>query len=472
MIMLKQKLLIIIAGITLGLISFFLKGTTFILLLCVVVGYLIYSFSRLQENKFLLFMFVIGVLLRVAAVFLQDGAALIFFPGASMHKVENPQPKDDDYSNLIMEKTRIFFKIGDSDYASARGYIYAAYARGDDNIVIRHYLSDAGKEYGWHGYLYVIGLFYYLFDYSPIAVKFINCILGALTATFIYLLCLNFSRSGAKTAHFLVSFFPTLILWSTTHLKDMSVLFLAVVTVWAMVNFLTIKSPRYFIWLVASVFLQFFLTKRDLWLLSLAFIGLTGLIFIIMKSKRRNLWIIAFICLGLLLIIFYRHELDAFVRQKIYKLLIVHVGHVGTGGATYRVLDHAYYANADLLNRISYFSMLKVSLKSMYYFMLEPLLGRFSDSAFLCLFPQVVLWYFLLPFMFIGVLISLSKNFIAALTVLIYSLLSSMAIALSSGNVGTLLRHRDYVSAFFLMLAAIGLSIFSNKAPSMEEKRT
>lgn len=456
--MVKQWALAIILGIILGAITFFSRGTIFILTLFLIIGYSIYRFARPEEKFFLASMFVIGFLIRVFAVLLQDGAALIFFPDSSMYKVENPELKNDDYTNLIREKTRVYFKIGDSDYASARGYMYAAYVRGEDNIVVRHYLGSIGRVYGWHGYLYVIGCFYYLFDYSPISVKFINCLLGALTATFIYLLTVNFTLSGAKIAHCLATFFPTMILWSTTHLKDTSISFLAVILVFAMLKFLMTRKLKYSLSLISVIFVQSFLIKKDLWFLSIAFVILSYLIFVFIGSKRRLLWLLNGMGLLFLILVSYGPKVNSFVSQTIYKLLVIHHGHVGTRGISYKILDPVYYATPDLLYNIPFFIFLKFLFRGVYHFILEPLPFRFFNLSFLYVMPQMVFWYFLLPFMFIGIIISLGRNKVGALIIMGYLVLSTVSIALSSGNIGTLVRHRDYVSQFYLIFAAIGLS--------------
>jgi len=82
-------------------------------------------------------------------------------------------------------------------------------------------------------FTYLIAIIYSVFDYSPLLINFINCVLGVFSAVLIYkTTLLFFSKTAAKASLLLTLFFPTLFIWSSlTKLRDplyafMTILFL------------------------------------------------------------------------------------------------------------------------------------------------------------------------------------------------------------------------------------------------------
>lgn len=455
----KKVFYLVILGIAIGALSFFSTGTVFILLLASLAYFAIHCFSGADERNFLKAVFITGFALRAMFSLFQDGAVLIFVPSAVIGEVENPSPINDSYYNLIHENTRSFLKMSDSDYVSARGYIYSAVAKGMDNVVTRHYIK-VGWDYGWHGYLYIVGSFYYLFGYSPIAVKFINCLLGALLAIAAYAIGNNFSKNIGRISILLVMFFPSLFLWSTTNLKDTFLSLSAVVLLWLVIRFLKTKKLSFLAGIAMCIFVQGSFTKRDLWLLSMGIIIFTGLfiLFLMLKKKWLLAWVFAiFIILNPLNL---RDTLHAEARSTLYRLYVIHCGFITTPGVNYRILDEKYYLNQDLLYNIPFLEVIKSIGRAIFHFMFEPLPGRILGSSSSIALPQMLIWYFLIPFMLLGVLRGIRLNYLTAVPILIYSFLFAFSLSLFSGNVGTVFRHRDMLTSFFLILSAIGLDSF------------
>jgi hypothetical protein len=449
-----------ILGISAGILTGISKGILFIILLIIAAYYCIQKFSVKKDQQFLTLIFIIGVSVRIIMSVLQDGIALLFFPDSYMAEIVGVKPLDNSFYYLIQEKTRAFFSVHDSDYVSIRGYLYNAYVRGIDNIVIQHYLfgSDSVIGYAWNGYFHVIGIFYYLFGYSPITVKFINCLLGALIPILIYAIGKNFNKSSDKIACCLVMFFPSLIIWSTTNLKDTSVVFVSIIMLWSAIEFLKTNKIRYLLWISLCIFLQKVYLVRDLWILSIVFIVIIFLIYYFQRTEKKILLVTSFIVLYLLLPTHTKNSMEAYFKEKIHYLYVSHMGHVGTRGVSYKILDDEYYKNPRLLDTMNSFAVVKSSSRALYHFMLEPFPKRVSNLFFLVTFPQMVLWYLLIPFIFIGIFEAVKNNHMPAIVVLTHTIVFTFVISIASGNVGTLFRHRDLITPFYLIFAANGLS--------------
>ena len=206
------------AGIALGVLVSFSPGAVFMALLSAATAAALYRFSGRQNRRFLLALFLSALFLRVGV-----SAGL----DALSWKVEGELPYRSGpvqgWDLGISDKTRSYLKIGDSDYFSQRGYATAQFVEGSNEPVLSFRIS----QYGKHGYIFCIGLFYYLFGFSPCAVKLINCLLGSLMAVLVVLLGRSsFSAAPARWAGVLTAFFPSLMLWSATNLKDIPLTFL------------------------------------------------------------------------------------------------------------------------------------------------------------------------------------------------------------------------------------------------------
>lgn len=443
-------------GIFIGIISFFSSGSLFVALLVFILCYLIFR-SRLQDKKFLLVIFILGVFLRIILSLAQDSIALISFSDSAMTVDINPEPIDEEYINVINEKMRVFLKMADSDYASIRGYMYAAHVKGINNKVVRHHI-DTDYKYGWNGYLYAIGLFYYLFGYSPIAVKFVNCFIGALTALFVYLIGCNFNRRVARVASCMFMFFPSLVFWSAANMKDPTEVLLSVILAWSVINLIKLRKIRYLIIVLICVFSQYFILIRNIWLVSVTFILLTLIVYSIMKVKRKFILISLLLLMAITIPQNYKVRINSFIHGNIYKLCVIHCGHIGTPGVTYKIFEDKYYNNQSLFNEIGPITFTVSLMKGLFHFMFEPFPARISNHTFLLVLPQMILWYGLLFFTIVGIFKAKQSDCVAMLAVLIYLILLTLPIALSSGNVGTLFRHRDLVTPFYLIFAANGIS--------------
>lgn len=454
----KEVMLISLGlGVIIGAFLAFSPGTLFVIILAGFSCLFVLKYLPPSERRFVKWVFIIGLALRMVVVVSLDVAALVCFKEAAMQKVEENNPPDTNYRRLIREKTRSFFKMSDSDYYSMRGYVYAAHFKGLDNIIIRRYLNPTALGYGWSAYLYIIGLFYYLFDYSPVAVKFLNCLIGVLGAVFIYKIGLNFNKQIARIAFLTTMFVPSLIIWSTANLKEPILIMLSGAAIWASIVFLKTKEIQYLAIPPLAIFMQFCFSKTEIWLVLLASILLS---FIAMLSLRKKI-----ILISLFLIIciigpknISIQDFPSAVRKTALSLYANHIGNVNTGGSIYRVLNDKYYSQPGLLYEIRIGEFVASAIKSIIHFLFEPFPSRMANLSFLPTYIQMLLWYLLLFFACVGFVKGKIYGYESYLPLLFYTILGTGIMALASGNVGTLFRHRDIFSPFYFLFAAVGIA--------------
>ena len=126
-------------------------------------------------------------------------------------------------------------------------------------------------------------------------------------------------------------------------------------------------------------------------------------------------------------------------------------GFLGTGGFNY-----------DLLSGVNNVYSLKFFLKYVFFmllhFLLEPLPWNIASLSMLLIFPQMLLWYFIL-FASVAGMIRMcrigraSRIFSPLAFLIIYTVVIGTAIS----NIGTASRFRDTISPIVVMLASCAL---------------
>ena len=355
----------------------------------------------------------------------------------------------------IVDRTREYMRMGDSDYLSQRGYATAQFAKGVREPVV---VYRTQMEYAWTGYTYVIGAFYALFDFSPVAVKGINCLLGALLGSCIFFLakaCIDVG--SARWACILVTFFPSLVLWSATNLKEPSLVLLTALLLWLFVKIRQaqgLKAVAFYGSLFACALFAHMTLRSPIYSLSLVgcLLIATGLRWI------RKGWQVLLLVGGLVGLVWVR---SADVQGILASAFLKHIGHFWTPGVSYRYLPDELYMPEYFRQWVSSGTMglafaLKAITQATFHYLVEPLPSRMDNLFSLVVYPQMMFWYFSLPLGFLGIAWSLRRNFHRSFFLVLVVWVWLVIGGLTGGNVGTAFRVRDMITPFFLIFACAG----------------
>ena len=127
-------------------------------------------------------------------------------------------------------------------------------------------------------------------------------------------------------------------------------------------------------------------------------------------------------------------------------------------GQSFRLLDETVYAGGyDAIDRMSFFESARFLMNAAGAFVVVPVPWRVGSASELAMIPQQLAWYLFVAAAIAGAAIGLRRD--AWLTCILagYALAGLAIIAPNSGNVGTLVRHRDMIVPFVLWLGALGL---------------
>ena len=135
-----------------------------------------------------------------------------------------------------------------------------------------------------------------------------------------------------------------------------------------------------------------------------------------------------------------------------------HIGHVKTAGVGYRLLDERYYR--DTANEIEAMTLrdgVAFLAASVLAFVTVPLPWQVGSRGTLALLPLQLAWYVACAAAIAGFVVG-SRRAPWLTAMLAGTVISGwLIIAPNSGNVGTLIRHRDLVLPFVLWLGGLGV---------------
>ncbi len=410
---------IILVGVLLGVGQIASPGFICLLSIYIILGYLLWKYSKEEDKRFILILFVSGILLRVVlSLFLYS------------------QSYAQGYSG---------FSSGDAAVYSERAWQIAQFWLDPDKY------SFPRIRHGINGYTYIIAFFYSLFGYSPLVAKFINCLLGTASGILIFYITKDiFNAKIAKLSAIFVVFSPSLIRWSIDTLKDPLVIFLIILFFWILKKF---QEKKWF-FLIPSIFVVILLKILGNPLYTILLFILVYAFFIVLRLKPLKIVGLIFLVFSVIL---FSNLIDLNPRDLAQEL-IKKAAHYQKMQAVSDEAGYLIYENTTAMEgRINLISIPLSYIKGLSYALFSPFPWAITSRLQLFAYPQILMWYFLFPFTIIGIILTLRYKTKDISPLIIYIFLSSSLLALAEGNIGGVFRHRDWISPFFLMFAAIGL---------------
>ena len=134
-----------------------------------------------------------------------------------------------------------------------------------------------------------------------------------------------------------------------------------------------------------------------------------------------------------------------------------HAGHVLTPGFSYRLVDSPYYAERiQLLNSMPSRDAGRFVVKALWNYMVQPLPWKAESWALQAYLPEQFLWYVMALLIPVGVLAGLRRDALVTSMLLCHAAAAMVLVALTSGNIGTLIRHRSLALPYLVWLSALG----------------
>ena len=145
------------------------------------------------------------------------------------------------------------------------------------------------------------------------------------------------------------------------------------------------------------------------------------------------------------------------VLQVVRRSAVYHVGHITSDGYSYKILDPLYYTDGRLLYAMQDREAAAYVVRSAISYATEPVPWRSESRAMQAYLPEQMLWYVVLAFVPFGLLAGMRRDPVLTSLLAAHACAIVMMVALTSGNIGTLIRHRGLVLPYLAWLAAFGL---------------
>ena len=182
-----------------------------------------------------------------------------------------------------------------------------------------------------------------------------------------------------------------------------------------------------------------------------------GLLLAFLLSRGRRL---AFAMLAAPVVIAVAASLPAVQDRLLSNLRVAasyHAGHVLTPGYSYQLVSNGYYGRRDQLqNLMPPADAGRFAVKAVWSYFVQPLPWEMRSRTMLAYLPEQMVWYVLALLLPFGFYAGLKRDVVLTSVLAAHAAAAILIVALSSGNIGTLIRHRALALPYVVWLSAAG----------------
>jgi hypothetical protein len=327
----------------------------------------------------------------------------------------------------------------------------------------------AFDDSGWTSHLYVLAFLQVLVGPSPYGVLLVGIAMYLTGAVVLYrTIRPSFGRTPALGGFAFLLFLPSLFAWSISALKE----------------------PLYFLFTACSVACAFEAVRNTRWAIKIVSLVAVVLLVAALQTIRDQGgvltgggivvgfvlgWIVSRPRVLIALVVAVpiatgawlsrpKNQVAAFLTLQ--KAARQHWGHVETMGWVYLLLDPRFYNDISTISDMQFRDSARYVVRAFERYVTVPWPWEVQSKVALLEIPEQVVWYVLVLLLPAGIIASCRRD--PMLTGLLFgtALVSIVAIALTSGNVGTLVRHRSLAMPYLVFLSAAGLCELLSRAAS------
>jgi hypothetical protein len=350
---------------------------------------------------------------------------------------------------------------GDGEYAIQRSIWIRNIALGIP-VAPRDYIDALEPVFGWSGYNYLLAYLHIIFGSSPYGIALVSAAMFLTAAAVLYRVCRDaFGGLAALGGVAVVLFMPTLIAWSVMPLKEAAQFLLLASCVVAMAGL--IRGPRPVkIGSAACLLVALELAGRlraggmEVGVIG---VGVGTLLWLGARRIRSAVLIVAALAVTVM-VAAWTPAVQTAVYDKVLMAANRQLSYVQTAGASFKSLDQKYYSvrlgnESSIPIHLDFDEAERFLLRSVIGFVTQPL-PIAESPTWVALIPQQIVWYGAVLLAAVGAIRGMWKQ--PMVTSLLFGMIVGgvIIIAPNSGNIGTLIRHRDMIVPFVVMLAGYG----------------
>jgi hypothetical protein len=364
---------------------------------------------------------------------------------------------------------------GDEAYAMSRALRTRDIAIGSATNKYDYFVTF--DEYGRNRYVTALTAAQMIFGPTPYSLRLLNALLFIVGALALFRLC--HTAFGALPAYgglVVVLFWPTLFAWSISLLKEPLYFVAGAVMLTGAVTAVRRNDwPLRWAAFVALVLAAAIVQDLRPGALILLFSGIAlGLALTLVTSTWRSA-IVAALAAGMALAI--ALSLPAIERRVISGVEAAaktHSGHVFTIGHAYKLLDAGFYVNpttpAASTLTLTPGEAARFVLRGLVSFVVVPAPWQLQSTRELAFLPEQLAWFGLMVLLPFGIVAGYRRDRLVTCMLVAYVVPTALALALTNGNVGTLVRLRGLVIPYLAWISVAGFCAALQTAGQREGK--
>ena len=384
-----------------------------------------------QERRWLFGLFAIAVVLRAAAI---GGLFLTADP-------EIPYANFFGDEEFFKRKTTWLRNVSMGIPISKADFLYAFDRTGDSS------------------YLDVLSYLQALVGLAPYGIHVLNAgaYLGAVLVLY-RVVRKSFGGVAAVFGSVLLLFLPSLFVWSISALKEPLYFLVVAVNLGAA---LMMVRGRGWGWRLASLCTLvaggFALQTLREGGLVLAFVGVGGGFAMAFALSRPRLLLAACVAVPLVVTLaLSRPAVQDRAWAGVHQVALKHWGYINTPGQTFKLMDPPFYVDRLAIKAMTVADVTRYGLRATWSYLTVPLPWQIESRSALAFLPEQMIWFVLLLLMPVGVVVGLRRDPLLTCVLVAHGLVAAAMVAVSGGNVGTLVRHRGLALPYLVWLSGLG----------------
>jgi hypothetical protein len=389
---------------------------------------------RKEDRTFLLRIFILGILIRIAV-------GTVIFIG---HYEE-------------------FFGGDAITYDLYGGSLLAGW-HGDKYHLGRYQGFVASGASAW-GMLYLVAGVYELVGRNMLAIQLINASVGATTSVLVYNTAdrLFNNQRVSRLTGLLVCFFPSLVLWSSQALKDGIIVLVLALAIYCTLRLMEKITIGYVIVMTTCLLTLLTLRFYTFYMMAAAVGGsfLIGGKTLDTQSFMRRF--AAVVAIGLAFTYFGIARYAGTQIEKYGSLQMVQLSRKDQA----RSADSGFLTDVDVQTTSGALTAIPVGF---IYLLLAPFPWQLASLRQSIALPEMVIWWFSCPLLVLGLWYALKHRLREVSPIIIFTTMLTLAYSLVQGNVGTAYRQRSQLLVFYFIFVAVGGVILKERSEDKQRK--
>ncbi len=324
---------------------------------------------------------------------------------------------------------------------------------------IKKKIIPPASEYHIRYITYLYSIIYAAYGFIPVSINFMNVILHLLTVVLIYksvVLLFDDKIAYLSCLFFLIN--PISFYYSSTKLQEAIFIFILYSSIHCFLMIIKKRKYLYIPLMLALFYVNYSFLKTDYFIPILFAFIISSIIILFRNNKRAFLILTLFIILCLSV----RPAIIGKIKFYVETYLSVCVSHqrgfYNTGGQVYQL-----FIPGKEIQDYTFLDWVRYAPRAWYHMLSEPILSSKASLSLLLFFPVKVIFLILCVLALLGTLMAMRYGQIEAVIFVSIFVILGTGIAMSSGNVGTMLRHRDIISPVVFIFSAFYITRFLQK---------